>query len=466
MSTSTSGTNVCVLLLICVLVCLLAFRSLITLHSTAQVNYQHNTTAKQNTTCNTQNTNSSTITIHKNVNPTRNNHNTTSSTTTIDKSMLVQALADFHHNTTSQQNTTRNTQNTSSGIITMSINANTTRNNQNISSNTTTIDKNTLVQFKVSELLRFVNNESDILSDEILHYHAREVVHPYSHPWTSWKNTAIVLPKKKIMTTHGQKGKDAQKRAVRDLFKVLARYGQRYGFRYGLHLETIDIELTPEDMLHCPRNVVYIIAMNINITSCGNVICMGLPLMMTKHEKYGGGPPRRKRILSRMRRVSQKATALLIPYFKLTSPTKQFYFDTHKTKRYRIRDALWKRFYNHSSGITVDKDLKNETEWFETLADSQFVVSPEGGGIDCFRHWESLLLGAIPVVERSPVMLEYAKHVPLFFVDSEKAWHSLPIDEAWWRSKYEDLSAHASWNLKFLTTSYWRQRIDDLQQLL
>jgi hypothetical protein len=32
-----------------------------------------------------------------------------------------------------------------------------------------------------------------------------------------------------------------------------------------------------------------------------------------------------------------------------------------------------------------------------------FVLSPPGAGPDCHRHWESILLGSIPIVLRSPV---------------------------------------------------------------
>ena len=40
-------------------------------------------------------------------------------------------------------------------------------------------------------------------------------------------------------------------------------------------------------------------------------------------------------------------------------------------------------------------------QFYEQIASHPFVLSPPGAGPDCHRHWESMLLGAIPVVLRS-----------------------------------------------------------------
>lgn len=38
-------------------------------------------------------------------------------------------------------------------------------------------------------------------------------------------------------------------------------------------------------------------------------------------------------------------------------------------------------------------------EYFSRLPNYKFVISPEGNGIDCHRHYEALLAGCIPIVE-------------------------------------------------------------------
>jgi hypothetical protein len=39
------------------------------------------------------------------------------------------------------------------------------------------------------------------------------------------------------------------------------------------------------------------------------------------------------------------------------------------------------------------------SEYFQSLPSYKFVISPEGNGIDCHRHYEALIAGCIPIVE-------------------------------------------------------------------
>jgi len=41
--------------------------------------------------------------------------------------------------------------------------------------------------------------------------------------------------------------------------------------------------------------------------------------------------------------------------------------------------------------------------FYEQMASHPFILSPPGAGPDCHRHWESILLGSIPIVLKSPV---------------------------------------------------------------
>jgi hypothetical protein len=53
--------------------------------------------------------------------------------------------------------------------------------------------------------------------------------------------------------------------------------------------------------------------------------------------------------------------------------------------------------------------------YFMALPSYKFVVSPEGNGIDCHRHYESLLAGCIPIVERNPLIEEKYKGCPILY---------------------------------------------------
>jgi hypothetical protein len=49
------------------------------------------------------------------------------------------------------------------------------------------------------------------------------------------------------------------------------------------------------------------------------------------------------------------------------------------------------------------------------LPSFQFVISPEGNGIDCHRHYEALLAGCIPICEDHPLTREKYKGCPVLY---------------------------------------------------
>uniref|UniRef100_A0A914PU79 Exostosin GT47 domain-containing protein n=1 Tax=Panagrolaimus davidi TaxID=227884 RepID=A0A914PU79_9BILA len=53
------------------------------------------------------------------------------------------------------------------------------------------------------------------------------------------------------------------------------------------------------------------------------------------------------------------------------------------------------------------------------LGNSKFVLSPPGNGIDCFRTWESLSMGAVPIVLKSELQPLYDE-MPVMVVNDWK----------------------------------------------
>jgi hypothetical protein len=54
--------------------------------------------------------------------------------------------------------------------------------------------------------------------------------------------------------------------------------------------------------------------------------------------------------------------------------------------------------------------------YYAELGRHKFVLSPEGLAVDCYRHWECLYLGAVPIVRRS-VAMESFSDLPILFTD-------------------------------------------------
>jgi hypothetical protein len=54
-------------------------------------------------------------------------------------------------------------------------------------------------------------------------------------------------------------------------------------------------------------------------------------------------------------------------------------------------------------------------EYYNKLKDHKFVISPEGNGIDCHRHYEAILCGCIPIIEENYYMKHKYKNMPVLF---------------------------------------------------
>jgi hypothetical protein len=54
-------------------------------------------------------------------------------------------------------------------------------------------------------------------------------------------------------------------------------------------------------------------------------------------------------------------------------------------------------------------------DYFNELPCYKFVISPEGNGIDCHRHYEALMAGCIPIMEDNPLIREKYKGLPILY---------------------------------------------------
>lgn len=66
--------------------------------------------------------------------------------------------------------------------------------------------------------------------------------------------------------------------------------------------------------------------------------------------------------------------------------------------------------------VTYFPKQSNE-EYLENISRSKYVLSPHGFNPDCFRHWESMYLSAIPITLNHPKLNSF-KDLPILFLDS------------------------------------------------
>lgn len=92
------------------------------------------------------------------------------------------------------------------------------------------------------------------------------------------------------------------------------------------------------------------------------------------------------------------------------------------------------------------------SEYYKAINKNAFNASPEGGGIDCHRTWESMYLGSIPVLERN-VSTSYWQDIglPVFLIDS---WGEIDTIQAKNLEEFY-IQSKSKFNSPALYIDYW-----------
>ena len=125
--------------------------------------------------------------------------------------------------------------------------------------------------------------------------------------------------------------------------------------------------------------------------------------------------------------------------------------------RLRLDTAPYERTYcqkalENAPFVTSVDDRVDTDTFFDALASHEFVLCPEGNGIDCHRIWEALYLGCWPIVKRTRAMLEF-KGLPILWVDS---WDDV---QEWLLDAHLEKVKDGQFSMDKATLSYWRRAI-------
>lgn len=91
-----------------------------------------------------------------------------------------------------------------------------------------------------------------------------------------------------------------------------------------------------------------------------------------------------------------------------------------------------------------------ETEqYFTELPKYKFVISPEGNGIDCHRHYEALMAKCIPIVEDSPLIRAKYGNAPILYTRDYSE-----ITQEYLEQKYE-MMLDQHWDFSNLFMASW-----------
>ena len=105
--------------------------------------------------------------------------------------------------------------------------------------------------------------------------------------------------------------------------------------------------------------------------------------------------------------------------------------------------------------IEVQSFIPRDTLW-NIMKEYAFVLSPAGNGIDCYRTWESLILGCIPIV-CEPIPKKLFEDLPVLHVQS---WSD--INEELLLNTLH-IFKYANFNYDKLTLQYWHNKIESFK---
>lgn len=124
-------------------------------------------------------------------------------------------------------------------------------------------------------------------------------------------------------------------------------------------------------------------------------------------------------------------------------------FTDHTLERLHL-----KQHYAHLPWVTFRENV-SVSQYYDEMSEHEFVLSPRGNGLDCYRNLEAIYLGTVPVLADSQFARQWLfHHLPvLLFTElmgiSESALRDLL---SWFHDAEFDLGA--------VTRSYWKNRLE------
>ena len=98
----------------------------------------------------------------------------------------------------------------------------------------------------------------------------------------------------------------------------------------------------------------------------------------------------------------------------------------HNINRFKIIEILKKQGFNNN--------IIKCNEYFKELPNNKFVISPEGNGIDCHRHYEALMSGSIPICEYNKKIEKKYENLPILYTKDYSE-----INEEYLNKKYNEM---------------------------
>jgi|ETNvirenome_6_85_1030632.scaffolds.fasta_scaffold00873_9 hypothetical protein len=114
------------------------------------------------------------------------------------------------------------------------------------------------------------------------------------------------------------------------------------------------------------------------------------------------------------------------------------------------RTPVFDRFVNQD--YVLHTDPKPFKEYLYDLKGCKYTLSPPGAGNDCHRTWEAIIVGTIPIIEKTHNMSFY-EGLPVLMVDD---WSNVTLDLL--EEKYEEIIDKKN-NTSYTELQHWVEEI-------
>lgn len=145
-----------------------------------------------------------------------------------------------------------------------------------------------------------------------------------------------------------------------------------------------------------------------------------------------------------------------LPFWERSKNTcyANYHFSMDTKLGYDRKDAFQKI---DKSLVYYELDKVPRLVCWNTQKDYAFVICPHGGGLDCHRNWEALMIGCIPIVKTSKIDRLYDR-LPVLIV---KDWGDIDaelLNET--IMDFKEKSNRGEFNIEKLKLSYWTDLIE------
>lgn len=118
-------------------------------------------------------------------------------------------------------------------------------------------------------------------------------------------------------------------------------------------------------------------------------------------------------------------------------------------------DACAMKLNAKLQNATIDENHNAQLAYLQRLRCAKFVPVPEAAGLDTHRYYETLTMGAIPIVIDFPPMRELFEELPVLRVQK---WSDVTMQLL--ETSYKELrNARHKYNWRRLQAEYWREKI-------